>query len=94
MHDSQDSDRRTRIEAPGSKRKWGWERREGEGREGGRTFSAAAGGRRWKEEEDGNERGRMRTEGGDYFPMARWTSSEARAIRSGVPKERLFIASA
>ena len=67
----------------------GWKRARG-----GRTFSAAAGGRRWKEEEDGNERGRMRTEGGDYFPMARWTSSEARAIRSGVPNEQPFIASA
>ena len=61
---------------------------------GRRTFSAAAVGRRWKEEEDGNERGRMRKEGGDHFPMARWTSSAARAIRFGAPRQQLFIARA
>ena len=64
MHDSQDSYRRTRIEAPGSEMTWGWERGTREGHRG-RKVSEAAAGRRWKEEEDDTERGRMRKDGGD-----------------------------
>ena len=63
LHDSQDSYRRTRIEAPGSEMTWGWEGETGEGREGCQKVSAAAAGRQWKEEEDDTERGTMRKEG-------------------------------
>eukprot|EP00959_Pyramimonas_sp_CCMP1952_P343119 7187873-Pyramimonas_sp.AAC.1 len=59
-HDSQDSNRKTRSEGPGSRRTRGRERRAGEGCARGRTVSAAAAEGRWQGAVDDDESNRRK----------------------------------
>eukprot|EP00959_Pyramimonas_sp_CCMP1952_P377995 7918226-Pyramimonas_sp.AAC.1 len=60
--DSLDNGRTTKSEGAGSKRKRGWDRRAGEGRERGPTVSTAATERRWQGEMDDYNSGGTRQE--------------------------------